>query len=150
MLVQLFLSLLATTPLKVTEKPLAELPPEIRVDDVVVTPAIRPAQVVVSPDQTRFAWISEDKKAFSVVVDGKRQKTYDWIIGGRLEFTGDSKHLVYAVRKRGKAAMVIDGNEGLLVESISNWMNSPVGGHIAFAAKHNGRSHAIFDDLPGP
>src|SRR6185436_5342186 len=132
-------SIAAADPLQATEKLVASLPKDIR-----------PAQVLVSPDQSRFAWISRNENSFSVFVDGKEQKHYDWIIQGKVDFTGDSKHLVYAVRKRGKAVMVIDGREGLLVESISNWLISPVGGHIAFAAKHNGRSHFVFDDIPGP
>src|SRR5207248_6453033 len=67
------------------------LPKEIHKDEVIVSPEIRPAQVIVSPDQSRFGWISRNENSFSVVVDGKEQKPYDWIIQGKVDFTGDSK-----------------------------------------------------------
>ena len=59
MLLNLLLTLAAAAPLQVTEKTLATLPKDIR-----------PAQVIVSPDQSRFAWISKDEDSIFLVVDG--------------------------------------------------------------------------------
>jgi len=138
---QLFLTfaLAAPAPLTTMERPLSPLPKEIR-----------PAQVIVSPDQSRFAWILRDEDSISVVVDGKKQKPYDWIVQSAVDFSADSKHVVYAARKRRKAMMVIDGNEGQLEDSISQWLLSPAGSHIAYATVRDGRPHAILDNVPGP
>src|SRR6266576_2160771 len=139
MLLSLLLTLATTSPLHVKEEARAVLPKEIR-----------PAQIIVSPDQTRFAWISRDEDFLSLVVDGKKQKTYDWIIQGKADFTADSRHIVYAVRKRNKALMIVDGNESALADSIKDWLISPAGQHIAYTATYNGRVHAILDNVPGP
>jgi len=129
----------SAAPLTVTKNTLAAVPKEIR-----------PAQIIVSPDQSRFAWISRDEDSLSLVVDGKKQKPYDWIVQGKADFTADSQHIVYAVRKRNKALMIVDGNESALADSIKDWLISPAGQHIAYAAAHNGRVHAILDNVPGP
>src|SRR4051794_27059729 len=134
-----FMTLVMASPLRASENSLAPLPKQIR-----------PPQIIVSPDQSRFAWILRDEDSISVFVDGKKQKSYDWIIQNTVDFTADSKHVVYAARKRRKAMMVIDGNEGQLEDSISQWLLSPVGSHVAYAATRNGRAHAIVDNVPGP
>src|SRR5215204_3784400 len=138
-ILNLLLTLATAAPAQATNTPLDLLPKDIR-----------PAQVVVSPDQSHFAWISRDAESFSVVVDGKKQKPYDWIILGKADFTGDSKHVVYGVRRRGKALMIVDGNEGQSLDSISDWLIGSGGPHIAYATKHNNRAHAMLDDVPGP
>src|SRR3954468_21905620 len=101
MLLNLVLSFLAAAPLQATEKTLATLPKDIR-----------PAQLIVSPDQSRFAWIFKNDDEIAVVVDGKKHKPCEWIVQDRLAFTADSHHVVYAARQRRKAMMVIDGKEG--------------------------------------
>ncbi len=133
----LSLILIATVsaPLWAEEKVLATLPKEIS-----------PTQIVVSPDQSRFAWILRGQDSISVVVDGKQQKPYDWIVQNTVEFTADSKRVVYAARKRRKAMMVIEGNEGPLADSIEQWMLSPTGAHIAYVATVDGRRQVFFDD----
>src|SRR6266568_3703437 len=138
MFLNLLLTLTTASGFQTMEKSLGTLPKEIR-----------PAQIIVSPDQTRFTWILRDEDSISVVVDGKKQKPYDWIIQNAVDFTADSKHVVYAARKRRKAMMVIDGNEGQLADSFSQWIVSPAGSHIACSAILNGRAHAIVDDVPG-
>src|SRR5436190_22206976 len=87
--------------LQTTDKNLAALPKDIH-----------PSQIIVSPDQNRLAWILRNEDSISVVVDGKNQKPYDWIIQNKVEFSADSKHLIYAAFRRRKAMMVIDGSEG--------------------------------------
>src|SRR5688500_10640551 len=93
MLAKLILSLmllgcLAAAESSVNEKPLQVLPKEIR-----------RGEVVVSPDHSRVAWIAREELVISVVVDGKKQQGYDWIVNGAVGFTGDSKRVVYAARK---------------------------------------------------
>ena len=95
-LATLLFTLVTGTQLHTSEKNLAALPKDVH-----------PAQIIVSPDQTRFAWIARNEDSISVVVDGKNQKPYDWIIQNNLEFSADSKHLIYAAFRRRKAMMVI-------------------------------------------
>src|SRR5947208_3074824 len=139
MLLKLLFILASTSVLQSAEKPLATLPKDIR-----------PAQVIVSPDQSHFGWIAKDEDSIFLVVDGQKQKPYDWIVLNRADFTADSQHIVYAARKRRKAVLVVDGNESELTDSISEWITSAAGHRIAYSATHNGRAHTILDDAPGP
>src|SRR5437762_3849001 len=125
-------------PRQPTEKPLCTLPDEIR-----------PPEVVISPDQNRFAWITRDERAIFVVVDGKKHAGYDWIVQGAVAFTADSKHAVYAARKRNKALMVIDGRDGDFFDSVDHWLTSQRGSEVGFSITHNGRAHAILGKTIG-
>src|SRR3954463_13629787 len=139
MLLKLLFTPAAITGLQTTEKPLATLPKDIR-----------PAQVIVSPDQSRFAWIFKNDDEIAVVVDGKKHKPCEWIVQDRLAFTADSHHVVYAARQRRKAMMVIDGKEGELIDGISNWLVSSGGAHVAFNMKSREGAQAVLDDVPQP
>jgi hypothetical protein len=88
--------------------------------------------------------------AMTVIVDGQRQRGYDWIVNGMVGFTADSKRVVYAARKRRKAVMVVDGKEGAVYDSISRWMVAERGGDVMWSANSGGAAHAVFNGVAGP
>jgi hypothetical protein len=111
---------------------------------------VRAGEVVVSADHSRVGWIAREELVMRVVVDGKKQQGYDWIVNGAVGFTADSKHVVYAARKRRKAVMVVDGKEGELYDSINRWAVGQRGGSVACSVTHKGAAYVLVDGVVGP
>ncbi len=75
--------------------------------------------LVSSPDDSHLAYIATDQGQRFVVLDGKRQKAYDEIIGWKVVFSGNSQHYAYLARSNGTPIIVVDGRE---VASSCGWV----------------------------
>lgn len=79
--------------------------------------------IIFSPDSRRFAGLARqgfkgDKQL--IVIDGEPGQTYDGV--SDLEFTPDSKHVIYTAERAGKFMVVVDGVES---NEYDNWLTSP-------------------------
>jgi hypothetical protein len=69
----------------------------------------QPANVTISPDGRRLAYVERNGARSSVVVDEKKQTEYEKIEG--LAFTGDSGSVIYVGEDHGAQVVVVDGKE---------------------------------------
>lgn len=105
---------------------------------------VTPAQVIISPDGLRYAYIKSNNFRFTPVVDGKTQKTFDWIVNNLLVFSADSQHLVYLARTPHAMRMVLDGEPQKEYETIDDWAFGPTG-RLGYCAKSGDKYTAVID-----
>lgn len=101
------------------------------------TPSIH---VTISPDGERHAFVaqtstSRTQGAQRVWVDGKASLDYEEIT--EVQFTGDSKHLIFIAHTGNKAFVVVDGTELGPFDRARNLQVSEAGGAYAFIAEDN-------------
>lgn len=99
------------------------------------TPSIH---VTMSPDGERHAFVaqtstSRTQGAQRVWVDGKASLDYEEIT--EVQFTGDSKHLIFIAHTGNKAFVVVDGTELGPFDRARNLQVSEEGGAYAFIAE---------------
>jgi len=97
---------------------------------------------VFSPDSKHFAFVPTIDGKWTVVLDKKMDKLYDYILSGTPVFSPDSKKIAYGAVKGDDYFIVVDGKEGNnIYEDIAGETVtfSPDSKHLAFAAKKNGR-----------
>ncbi len=105
----------------------------------------------VSPDGSREAYVTKVGKKVCVVVDGKKEKQYDAIMGRlrpQITFSSDSKRVAYGAKVEverkwlvsvtTKQFVVVDGEEGKQYDSII----SVEGGEIIFDSPDSLYYHA--------
>src|SRR5436309_192004 len=66
--------------------------------------------VVVSPDGSRLAYVSNRGAKACIMVDGLKDTEYDSV--STAVFSSDGKRVAYAARRAGKWLVVLDGQEG--------------------------------------
>jgi len=96
----------------------------------------------ISPNGKRFAYVYLEEKEF-VVVDGKKEKGYEAILG--MIFSPNGKHFGYVAKERKKFLVVIDGRETPKYDLINSFCLSPDGKHWAFSAERNRKKYIVLD-----
>ncbi|WP_143311843.1 TolB-like translocation protein [Candidatus Methanoperedens nitratireducens] len=85
-----------------------------------------PENFKVSPDSDRVAYIANEGKKQSMVIDGEDNIRYDEIDLDVPVFSPDSKRTAYAAKEGGKWFVVVDGKEGKRYDSILKDRYTPV------------------------
>lgn len=83
------------------------------------TSDIRISRIIFSPDSRRFAgWAQKGVKGDKqlIVIDGVPGRTYDGV--SDLQFTADSRHVIYLGERAGKVIVVVDGVESNEYDSL--------------------------------
>jgi Tol biopolymer transport system component len=111
-----------------------------------------------SPDSRHLAYTGKWGSRQVVVVDGQMGPVYAWVRS--LEFSPDSKHMVYVPYKTwgGQGYLVVrDGQAGRVfddIETFGHWsgysMFTPDSGHVVYQARRGGKESIVVDDQPGP
>lgn len=107
----------------------------------------------ISPDGNRVAILSRNAEGkYSVSLDGKDGKPYEWVVAASLVFSADSKRLGYIVQEGGKMFAVVDDKEGARYHEIPNsdLLFAPAGGRYAYfaRAKAGGKAILVIDEQP--
>jgi len=105
----------------------------------------------ISPDGRHTAYVSKADNKMVVVVDGKKEKSYDKILSGTPIFSPDNRFVAYAARSENQWFIVADGKEGKRYdEIIKNVLTfSPDSKHLAYAAKSGNSWFVVLDGKEG-
>ncbi|TET35179.1 MAG: hypothetical protein E3J72_11805 [Planctomycetota bacterium] len=101
----------------------------------------------ISPDSKRIAFPAKRGDDWFMVTSSKEYGLYENWCGGPL-FSPDSKRLVFSACVKGrKVAVLLDGKQGDVFDSIQHKTFSPDGRHFAMSAKRDGKYHLIVDGV---
>lgn len=99
-----------------------------------------------SPDGRHVMYISPAGKKESVVVDGKKEETFD-SIPSFLYFSPNSKRIAYVAEPSFlKSVVVVDGKTGSQYDSVAPPSFSPNSKRLAYVAKNYGQSAKVVVD----
>jgi Tol biopolymer transport system component len=115
---------------------------------------IKVRSVVISDDGKHVAYVAEpDSFAGVAVIDGKPGKVYGAfegdIIPGSLGLSPDGSRAGYAVKKSGKAYVVLDGKDGKLYANVGGPVFSPDSRHAAYQAASGGKLLVVVNGKEG-
>ena len=82
-------------------------------------------------------------------MDGTPGEPYEWVFDATITYSPDSRHLAYAVKKNGRASVVLDGKAGRPFDGIGAVVFSPGGARVAYAAQRKLRWCVVADGIPG-
>lgn len=98
---------------------------------------------IFSPDGNRVAYVSKLGDKEYVVVDGKKEKQYDFS-GIGLTFSPDSKRVAYIAIVGNKQFVVVDGKEGKHYDSIEGFnFGTPNSTDVGYIAKEGDKRFAV-------
>jgi len=111
-----------------------------------------PIDIYFSPDSSKLAFpIARPKRkkgeySYTMMVNGKAGKAYDYIDPLSIVFSPDSKHMSYTAEKRGKLCVVLDGKASQGYEhGVSSVAFSPDSQHMAYVGRGED-SHVLVVD----
>ena len=107
------------------------------------------ADVIVSPDGARAAFVIQRGDKHLVIVDGEEGPPYENIMSAPV-FSTDSTRVAYHARKGGASVLVVNGVEGPPYRNVLSFRFSPTGARIAYLAYGDGRWHTIVDGQEQP
>jgi len=102
---------------------------------------------IFSTREGRLAYGARKGDRWSVIIDGKGGKEYDWVNG--ITFSPDGKHVAYAAGLAQRAFIVEDGKEGPAHEFVRKPLFSPDGKRLAYVAIDGGFHRLAVDGKEG-
>lgn len=119
-------------------------------EDANLLDAIDRSEVLVSENGAGIAFVGEPRSFRDVVVcNGQKSKVYEDFIDGTLEISPDGKHWGYAIEKRRKHVVVLDGKEQKEYDGVSGPVYSPDSKRVAYLAAVNGKVISVVDGKEG-
>jgi len=104
------------------------------------------AEVVFSPDGSRWAAVAGEGKKRWVIVNGKADPKHD--LAGQITFSPDGKRCAYLVKDGAQYRPVVDGTAGEPCDDIGvdpAFTFSPDGKHVAYAVKKGDTWRTVID-----
>jgi len=122
-------------------------------DSVYVADVFHP--FLFSPNSKKFAYVSEileydtDDWRYSVIVNNKAKKGYDYIYPRSLTFSPNSEKLAYVIQDSIYERVIVNGEELAEYESVpeSSLRFSPDSKHLSYAALENDEWYVVLDEI---